>query len=219
MGRVTSKKPKGPSLPEQVLTRHYKNLTPYLFALESDENPLNQDVRKLLELKKEMLLKSLDGLSIDEIIKRFAATLLMHDVVKYLYKMSDEERKVFAKYFKENELLRLANDNKRQTPKGTKRAEDRRRQLECLNAVTNNNPKGAVPYDFRRFEILLRAKYPKPLYVSEPRLTPEEKAQTPELVKETKERKMTEKLDKGWPLPSLYKFFKDETGIDGSTRK
>lgn len=120
-------------------------------------------------------------------------------------------------YIEGIEYAREANSRKRQAGALSNKQEDNKRRTECLAKVLNGIT-NITGYEYHQYFSLLRRRYPKPLYVPNPRLTAAEKKLSKQKQKEILEEKMGDR-DGNWLDQSERAFFERVTGKPAKTKK
>jgi hypothetical protein len=115
----------------------------------------------------------------------------------------------------ESHLQTAKNEHNRTNGKGAKDSADEKRMQESLQATLKELSREPLPEDFPKFVRILKSKYPLPLYVRKPRLTPEEKL----LSKDDREMVLKLKFDPNWKESRLRKFWTAHTGLDAKKKK
>lgn len=120
-------------------------------------------------------------------------------------------------YIEGVEYARGANSRKRQAAVLSNKDEDNARRRECLN-IALKGVTTITGYEYPKYFNELKKRYPKPLYIPNPRLTAQEKKLSKVMQKQILEEKAAER-DGNWLDQSERAFFKRVTGKTARSKK
>ncbi len=189
----------------------------------------NSDIREGLKEFGTLLSPALSAKKISEIKKKYAGVspkealdLLAKSELELIIEkgyasISEKMIAYLTNYVEGVEYARQSNSKNRQSGKAAKKAEDDKHRIECLEHVLKNVTT-ITGHEYPKYFSELKKRYPKPLYVPEPRLTAKEKelskAKQAELIAEKKAER-----DGNWLDSTERAFFKKQTGANAKSKK
>ena len=171
-----------------------------------DPKFFDKEVRKnsqaLTSLKKSQVVKRLVIAELNLEIERGYASIA-NRTLEFLWQVSDGD-----------EYRKIKSSNARQTKREKNFENDNKKLMEILIDLRKSNLMRPLDWgDFPEFIKKLYSKYPKPEYVTEPRISGQNKRLTGEDLKEAKDDLKKTRSKDPWGKPRLMEFFKEKNHL------
>ena len=160
-------------------------------------------------------IKLYSALPKGELINRLSTTTYEHELMHHEIRYLSAAILFFIKNYAESSVKEILSDSRRQAT--VKQREDANKTClkHCLEVLKDRVRRPLKETDYLQFERIVMELYPIQPVPKKPRLTQEEK----KLTKDQQEEIIKEKQSNKWKTSTLRKFFKDQTGLNPSTKK